>query len=223
MEWLQGFGTSEGMSLAVQGGKLQLYLNNPYWTSVGTIDRNLWYHVAVTKQPGEVRIYLNGHRVYTAPTPLLGDQTTEVAIGASTWRGAGHYGDFFDGAISQVALWKGALTDSQVVASYLADAPTIRGITGVERPRSRLALAGMSPNPAIRNLRVAFTLASAEPASITLLDVTGRRVVSREVGSLGAGSHTVDLGSTATVPTGVYWIKLTQGGHTLSSKATVMR
>src|SRR5439155_13465556 len=56
------------------------------------------------------------------------------------------------------------------------------------------ALAGVHPNPARgRRLSVAFTLAAAGEARLELLDVSGRQLTGREVGSLGTGHHTVDL------------------------------
>ena len=48
-----------------------------------------------------------------------------------------------------------------------------------------LSLAGFMPNPAVRGGTVAFTLPSAEPATLELVDVAGRRVDHRDVGTLG--------------------------------------
>ena len=55
------------------------------------------------------------------------------------------------------------------------------------------------------------SLASGEPAWIELLDVTGRRVTKREVGTLGAGTHAVRLGNDARLAAGVYLVRLRQG------------
>src|SRR5437867_5806894 len=66
--------------------------------------------------------------------------------------------------------------------------------TWVEVPAAlRLALEGLSPNPATGALNVSFTLPNAAPAMLELLDVSGRRIAAREVGSLGAGFHFVRL------------------------------
>jgi hypothetical protein len=120
LEWLQGFGSTSGLSVAVVNGKLQVYLGTPYWTDVADVIANTWYHLAVAKEPGAVRVYVNGHKLYEQGRPLIGDQTTEVVLGGSTWRGAGAYGDFFDGAIGQAVIWNGAFDDSTALAVHQA-------------------------------------------------------------------------------------------------------
>jgi hypothetical protein len=86
----------------------------------------------------------------------------------------------------------------------------------------RLALAGLRPNPSSgTNLKVAFSLAQAGSARLELLDVAGRRIVVRELGSLGAGTHLERLPTDARVPAGLYWLRLTQGAHSLVTRAVV--
>ena len=87
----------------------------------------------------------------------------------------------------------------------------------------RLALEGLRPNPAQGRLVVSFMLPSAERATLELIDVTGRRVAAREVGSLGAGSHLLELSDGARVPAGLYWLRLIQGGRVLTARGVVAR
>src|SRR5262249_19780443 len=76
------------------------------------------------------------------------------------------------------------------------------------------ALDGARPNPASASgLQVAFALPTGASARLDLLDVTGRRVVVREVGSLGAGRHTVNLAEGQWVAPGRYWVRLTQAAN----------
>ncbi len=90
-------------------------------------------------------------------------------------------------------------------------------------PPLAFALAGTRPNPARgANLGVEFVLAQPLPASIELLDVTGRMVAAREVGSLGIGRHVVDLAAGRRIPPGVYMIRLTQGRNWRSVRAVVL-
>ena len=49
------------------------------------------------------------------------------------------------------------------------------------------------------------------PARIEMLDIAGRIVRSEEVGRLGPGKHSVDLGSGGMPPPGVYLIRLVAG------------
>lgn len=84
--------------------------------------------------------------------------------------------------------------------------------TWVEVPLGyQVALAGFRPNPASASPTVAFALVDASPATLELLDVSGRRLLAREVGGLGAGVHTLRLEDPAIRP-GVYWVRLTQAG-----------
>ena len=86
----------------------------------------------------------------------------------------------------------------------------------------QLALEGARPNPATGALRVWFTLPGRDPASLDLLDVTGRRVLRREVGAMGPGSHSVALDAERPLRPGLYFLRLTQGSRVLSSRAAVM-
>jgi hypothetical protein len=86
-----------------------------------------------------------------------------------------------------------------------------------------LSLEGLRPNPAVDALNVSFSLPSPSSASVELLDVTGRRVLDREVGSLGAGRHLVRLDNGSPVAPGMYWLRLRQGERSLMARAVVVR
>jgi hypothetical protein len=92
----------------------------------------------------------------------------------------------------------------------------------VERERPvAFALEGARPNPTGGNgLHVAFTLPTGAAARLEVLDVSGRRVRMREVGSLGAGRHTVRI--TPAVAPGHYWVRLTQGSNQRTARAVVV-
>jgi hypothetical protein len=84
-----------------------------------------------------------------------------------------------------------------------------------------VALAGFQPNPAVHSLHIAFTLADDSPATVEVFAVNGRRVLAREVGSLGAGDHVLDVAREADMHPGVYWIRLTQAGASLTRKGVL--
>ena len=85
------------------------------------------------------------------------------------------------------------------------------------------SLEGARPNPVVgRSLSVYFTLPSADRAVLELIDIAGRRVLEREVGSLGAGPHAVDLARAHALPAGVYLVRLTQGPNVRTTRAAVM-
>lgn len=94
--------------------------------------------------------------------------------------------------------------------------------TGVNPGLSaEFALSGVTPNPAIQRMSVSFVLSSAAPASLELLDVTGRRMMGREVGALGAGSHRIDITTAGQFPPGLYFLRLSQAGRVASGRVTI--
>ena len=109
--------------------------------------------------------------------------------------------------------------------AYLEDgAERYTAETWVEVPSALpLALEGFRPNPAVREITASFTLASAAPATFELLDLAGRRVIEREVGSLGAGRHQLRLGDGPRLAPGIYWLRLTQSGHALMARGVLVR
>ena len=98
------------------------------------------------------------------------------------------------------------------------------GETWVEVPgAASFALQGARPNPSVGRLSVSFSLASASRATLELLDLNGRRVFEQSVGGQ-AGFQVVMLDrATQHLPMGVYALRLTQDGHTLTSKVTIVR
>ena len=89
---------------------------------------------------------------------------------------------------------------------------------------AEFALAGARPNPApAGDLNVAFSLATRAAGTLELLDVTGRRIAWRELGSLAAGSHVVRMSETAALSPGVYWLRLAQGARVATARVAVIR
>ena len=95
----------------------------------------------------------------------------------------------------------------------------------VDVPASyRFSLEGARPNPAIgASFSVAFSLRTHEPASLELIDLAGRRVLSTDVSSLGPGAHVMSLTQGSRVEPGVYWVRLSQGAQSASMRAVVIR
>jgi pre-peptidase len=77
------------------------------------------------------------------------------------------------------------------------------------------------PIPADLQVFVTFTLPGAGPATLELLDVSGRRVRERSVS--GLGEQTIDLGTGEPLRAGVYLVRLTQGGKSAVSRVSVLR
>ena len=90
-------------------------------------------------------------------------------------------------------------------------------------PSARPMLVGVRPNPSRSGFAVAFTLPDDAPARIEVVDLQGRRVVSRELAALGWTSQVVSLPETRALPAGVYVVRLSQGARSVTTRAVVAR
>jgi hypothetical protein len=95
------------------------------------------------------------------------------------------------------------------------------GIVDAGGPGFALGLAGVNPVVGGR-LVVAFTLWRDAPARLEVLDVSGRRVASRDVGRLGPGRHVLDLSSARRLGPGLYLVRLEQDGMVRVTRAAVL-
>jgi len=96
------------------------------------------------------------------------------------------------------------------------------GEVTVEVPAAAaLAIEAIRPNPADREMWVSFSLPLSEPATLDLIDVSGRRV--REQVVSGTGRHAVDLAAGNRLAPGVYLVRLTQAGKSVVMRASVVR
>jgi hypothetical protein len=87
----------------------------------------------------------------------------------------------------------------------------------------RLALLGARPQPAVGSIRLWFSLPAAGPARLEVFDIHGRRRLSREVGTMGPGIHSVQVPESAAWRPGVYYARLQRGGETRSSRIVLIR
>ncbi|HTO91217.1 MAG TPA: hypothetical protein VMJ70_08815, partial [Candidatus Sulfotelmatobacter sp.] len=100
----------------------------------------------------------------------------------------------------------------------------VLGETWLDVPAaSTLSLAGARPNPTSGELSLAFSLRDGSPATLELLDVSGRRVASRRIETLGAGGHVVRFGEASRLAPGIYTARLTQGGRAVTAHVAVVR
>ncbi len=100
---------------------------------------------------------------------------------------------------------------------------TFYGQTSLVVPLSiALAIDRISPNPAAREIHVAFVLPEASVARLELLDIGGRLVRSLALGAPGPGPHTADLGAGAALHAGVYLVRLVQGDRSVSARVTIV-
>jgi hypothetical protein len=107
-------------------------------------------------------------------------------------------------------------------------------VTGIsDPPRAVDAVAGFAilrpafPNPLTPRTRIGFDLMRAGPVTLTMRDVSGRKVAVLLDRDLEAGSHSVTWdardASGARVRSGVYFYELASGGQRLSRRLIVVR
>ena len=92
-------------------------------------------------------------------------------------------------------------------------------IPGLER----MVLENALPNPARGEFSIAFTLADQTPTTLELLDLAGRVVVVRRLGSPEPGRHLERIGGLQALSPGIYFARLHQGEHTLVGRVAVVK
>jgi len=106
------------------------------------------------------------------------------------------------------------------VSTTTAPHPVVAPLVAEARPGLTLSLAP-PPSPLRGPLVASLALSSASPASLALFDVTGRRVVADEIGSLGPGAHRVPVANE--LAAGVYWLVLRQQGAESKTRVVALR
>ena len=133
--------------------------------------------------------------------------------------------DLSGGAI--LAWQDGRVADTDIYAQRVTKLGELGGAPRIGVPavsEIAFALESVRPNPSRSGsaMRLPLTLPDSGPASLQLVDVRGRLVATREVGSLGAGRHVVDLATGLELRAGVYLVRLTQGGLQRTTRAVVL-
>lgn len=106
------------------------------------------------------------------------------------------------------------------VATMLSSRHEMNGTLEAVLPR--LMLGAPRSNPSRDGtVRVSFALPDAGSARLTLVDIAGRVIESRDVGTLGAGRHDLALGGNLTP--GVYFVRLSHAQGQYQVKAVVAR
>jgi len=94
--------------------------------------------------------------------------------------------------------------------------------TGAGLPGAALSLDGVRPNPSVNGrLSISFSLAGGSGARLEVVDVAGRRLVSRDLTSLGPGGHVLTIGDGKPLASGVYFVRLIEDQRTLETRAIV--
>ncbi len=117
--------------------------------------------------------------------------------------------------------WRLTLSPTEAWAFLAGTPPATTSIPG--GAQAGFFLAGFTPNPAGAFARVGFSLEAHVPATIEILDVSGRRVASQRIEDPEGGTATLGLAPAGGFAPGLYFIRLAQGAHTLVRRGSVMR
>jgi hypothetical protein len=103
-------------------------------------------------------------------------------------------------------------------------AEVVSGEIQIQRPpMPKTALLGVRPNPSSADLRIAFTLPDDGPARVEVMDLSGRRILARELGAFGPGEHELDLNEGKAMPSGIYLVRFTRGNYMRTVRGVVIR
>jgi hypothetical protein len=195
-----------------------------HFSDIGWIDAA----TAVNVAPGYINAGDDGVRIewYTAAATELA-WTAERTVGdEGLWAPAGQ----LDVQGQNMLI----LTDTAVepgtkygyrISALGPDGDNVSEIVWVTTPSTGvavLALEGALPNPAVRGLNVAFTLPGVSQARLDLVSVSGRLMGSMDLSGKGPGRHMVDFAAGKKVPSGTYFLKLTQNDRSVTKTVVVV-
>lgn len=87
---------------------------------------------------------------------------------------------------------------------------------------NRLRLEWLGGNPSRGALALALTSPTGGEADLTMVDAAGRLVMHRRLSGLARGRQLVNLGPSASLRAGVYWIRLNHASVSQTMRAVVL-
>ena len=142
-------------------------------------------------------------RLTFSPTSIQG----EAICGPPGYTGAN---------LNDITCSPGDVFDSFVIGNEV-------GIPPPPPPVARLAFESIVPNPSASGLKIAYSLGGWAPARLLLVDLSGRRIFERDLGTPGPGRHTAQLDPSSVPAPGLYWLRLSQAERSVYSKVTFTR
>jgi hypothetical protein len=168
-----------------------------------------WWHVIMTHDGVNNRIYVNGEMVNEVSAPgLLNSTALPFCMASNPVEG----GQYFHGALDEIKLYNKAITAEE--ASKLFNS----GTTGTKSMDDEMAtlVESVYPNPTTDKIWVEHRFNSAASMLIRVMDVQGRQVgaIRYSAGTLPA--HRIGV-STSNLSPGVYYLNFVSDEHSLGS------
>jgi len=111
-------------------------------------------------------------------------------------------------------------TPNTICDDFKAQPPVEGGGGGTQ---AQFGIRSLGSQPATLPLRVDFGLVRSGPVSIEMFDVTGRRVVQRDLGDLAMGDHSASLSAGSSIAAGLYVVRLRQGNITSTRRVVLLQ
>ncbi len=104
----------------------------------------------------------------------------------------------------------------------LAIYPVVDFILGVNENNGNIVSLQNVPNPAVNNTVIHYTLKEAGDVSISVFDITGKKILSQSHGVQTAGNHQMKL-DVSDLTAGMYFYTLNAGSNKMTSKMTIVK
>lgn len=98
----------------------------------------------------------------------------------------------------------------------------LTGPTGIDSPENGVNNFNVFPNPAQDNTIVGFSLDQQEEVNLSIVDMTGREVMSVYNGTLGAGQHQFPVNAVGTLSSGIYFIRLSTAEGNIATQKLIV-
>ncbi len=99
-------------------------------------------------------------------------------------------------------------------------ATLLTSVTSVEKPGN--GITALFPNPTSTSANLSYQLTESRNVKVSILNTLGQEVYSSNEGEKAPGNYDLEI-STIELPTGLYFVNLTLGDHTHTSKLSVQK
>lgn len=168
-----------------------------------------WWHVIMTHDGTNNRIYVNGEMVNEVSAPgTLNSTSLPFCMASNPVEG----GQYFNGALDEVKMYNKALTAEEALNLYTV------GSTGTKDLENKVAalVESVFPNPTTDRLWIEHSFNTSKPMLIRIMDVQGR-----QVGAVKYGAGRLPLGrfsiNTSNLSPGSYYLNFVSDEHSLGS------
>ena len=187
----------------------------------GVVERTAKYFTDTAKSVpyiGET-IFHDLFRTFTSPTG--GVELIVNGAGKTSFDWSYQLGDDWASGEMYVIAWVQDEFTNEIVQAGFSPKPPSLSVNELN-PIAGYALESISPNPALHNARLSFTLGAPENVELAIYSTDGQLVRSTVLGKMESGEHTAEIDVNG-LPTGLYTVSLRAGQYQAIEKLTVVK